>query len=81
MDKEEFLKILESTSCHNINNYVYDREWSLLSGLSYSEDKKKWFKSNLTKEENLKENESQTNKKEKNILKILEYYSLIINHQ
>lgn len=75
MDKEEFLRILESTSCHNIDNYVYDREWSLLSGLAYSQEE-------LVKKGNLKtgnsvemeiENEVQTNKKEKNILKILEY--------
>jgi len=74
MDKEEFLRILESTSCHNIDNYVYDREWSLLSGLAYSQDES-------IKKGNLKignpleiqmENEVQTNKKEKNILKILE---------
>lgn len=74
MDKDEFLRILESTSCHNIDNYVFDREWSLLSGLSYVQDKNK---QNITfKNNNLIETQlgidSNSNKKEKNILKILE---------
>ena len=74
MDKDEFLNILESTSCHNINNYVYDREWSLLSGLSFIQDKNK--QNGSQKNNNLLEiqieSESNENKKEKNILKILQ---------
>jgi len=74
MDKDEFLRILESTSCHNIDNYVYDREWSLLSGLSYAEDTNKEIRSmrNTNHVETQLGSESNSNKKERNILKFLE---------
>lgn len=74
MDKDDFLKILESTSSHNINNFVYDREWSLFSGLSYIQDKPKENTgmncANPT--DNQPEDENKINKKEQNILNLLE---------
>ncbi len=35
MDRDAFLKMLEDTCCYNIENFVFDKEWSGVSGLSH----------------------------------------------
>ena len=35
MDKDEYFRILEETSCYNLENFVFDREWTNISGLSH----------------------------------------------
>jgi hypothetical protein len=70
MDLDDFLKITESISNHNMNNFIYDRDWSLLSGLCHNLDNPKENNSQGKNTNEFNEEEKEKNK-EKNFLKIL----------
>jgi hypothetical protein len=35
MDKDDYFKILEEPCCYNFNNYLDDKSWATLIGLSH----------------------------------------------
>ena len=71
MDRDEYFRILEEASCYNIENYVFDREWVSISGLSHiqkNDKEENRFLEIISKVEE----ENKALKKDKNIYKILE---------
>jgi hypothetical protein len=71
MDREEFFRILEEPSCYNIENYVFDKEWCGMSGLTHIPREEY----EETTEENIEATgkiEAETKRKEKNAWKTLE---------
>ena len=71
MDKDEYFRILEEASCYNIENYVFDREWVSISGLSHIQKNEK-ENNKYIESVNKFEDENTASKNEKNIYKILE---------
>ena len=35
MDRDEFYRMLEEPCCYNVENFIYDREWASICGLSH----------------------------------------------
>ena len=75
MDRDDYFRILEEACCYNVENYVTDREWASLSGLSHitktDKDSKEndWcYKDTLLKSDDQKVKST----REKNAFKILE---------
>jgi hypothetical protein len=71
MDRDEYFRILEEASSYNIENYVFDREWVSISGLSHIQ-KSDREDTQFNELNNKVEEENKTTKKEKNIYKVLE---------
>jgi hypothetical protein len=70
MDKEEFFRILEDPCCYNIENYVYDKEWCGMSGLTHITREEYLDCTNESMEGKIK-NEADVKRKEKSASKAL----------
>lgn len=65
MDRDDYFRILEETSCYNMENFVFDREWANLSALSHNTKKDYGFPDQESPEKEQKGNKNF----EKNVLK------------
>ncbi len=71
MDRDDYLRILEEPCCYNIDNFILDKEWSGISGLSHiqvdgsEEDHFLYEYEDIWKDK-------KPNKKDKKVYKVLE---------
>lgn len=77
MDRDDYFHIYEEATCHDIESFITNKEWASMAALSrdYSEREEE-----NRSEDSPDQNESKKNiKKEKAVLKLLEYL-LILTH-
>jgi hypothetical protein len=74
MDRDEYFRILDEPCCYNIENFVLDSEWASISGLSNIIPEGR--EDELT-DSNENTEDKKINKKDKNVLKLLEYLYFI----
>ena len=73
MDRDEFFKILDEPCCYNLKNYVFDKEWCSMSGLSHI-PKDDWEDNSEALIDANEKMHGEGKRKEKNAWKTLEYY-------